>query len=114
MEKMLNSENTRKANLLIEMGFFYNGLVDCNDMDDNDLIETINNWNLYYYDAGLHAITEDYQFTYSFLTAMSVDNFSEINLNDFCKVLNTVLVTVRYILSSYQNGSDDQLSLNLA
>ena len=43
----LNNENAVKANLLIELGFFYNGMTDDSDNDPDDLIEIINDWKLY-------------------------------------------------------------------
>lgn len=112
----LSPENTRKANLLIEMGFFYSGLVDRDLLSEctKQVIDSDCVWGLYFdfNNKCIHTVFEDYQFTYSFLD--NVIDETNVNLDDFYKLMDTVESMAKYILSSYQNGSDDQLSLNLA
>jgi hypothetical protein len=107
----LNNENAVKANLLIELGFFYNGMTDDSDNDPNDLIEIINEWSLYFEKdcSVIHAVIGDDKFTYSLLDNFECDSIEEIDIN-----LDSFFNKVKMILSSYHNGSNDQLSLNLA
>lgn len=110
----LNNENAVKANLLIELGFFYNGMTDDSDNDPDDLIEIINDWKLYFekHYGIIHAVIGDDKFTYSFLDSNNTDDPKFVSNHD--QIVKNTINETKVILSSYHNGSNDQLSLNLA
>jgi hypothetical protein len=91
----LSPENAKKANLLLEMGFFYNGLVDDELIADSIPQEIESDWKLYSHhsDKCVHAVINDHQFTYSFLD--DVIDETNVNLDDLYRLMDAVENTVK-------------------